>query len=879
MSFYSYLEKHQYYSFKSRFCSNNSATDKPFIDGLDMDKNLVKYANSRFERKQTITHREIYHPARLSILSDPAVIDSLSKKLDIFKPKDNPKYTLSKEKCTVGFQTLLASDVTETKLFSIDKSFVRRQEGRMIQQGVGYQQMPRDLRAFLTYSLYRDFDLKNCHPTLALHLAKKYKLPHVYLEQYANKRDVLLTEYITETGMSKEDLKLAFIQVLFGGKIPGPLLRKNSVQSKCTLFLQSFQAEAAILGQYVVQHKEHFLDKVPFKKTNPSGSALAKVLHILEGLILDKIALFFAEKESTFTPVFDGLLVLNINNEFTSEDLKKCDKFIEKEIGFKLTLAEKCMHQQYLAVLDHLVEIGALLKENVDSLIPKFIPSDITETKSLVTIATSPDHKILTVEESDATSDLRIAHALLESDAYKNRIYSLHGIPLFKMNDTWSYISKDIHHNIFVDLCTMGKGFFRQSSFVMKISELVLKLAPRAPINFLDRFNYNDGLIPFANGVYNVTTKTFTESYKEHHFLDKLNISYPKEITAELLEAKEFLKAEVLQPVLGDCNDLDSNYVSFLEYMAKAIAFDLQKKKMCIIIGARDCGKTTLIKIISSCLAPCYSSFNTRNLITLKQGVDPELANKWIIQTLGKMLMIASEAELPDGLTWNGDLIKRMVGGDYIPARGLYSSDVMVRNNACFIISVNSYPTISPPDAQESIIYFRLDRRFVPNAEWSNLSELQKSTHSIINNELEQIVSGSELYQTAMILILLDHYKPGEYIEPESSKNEKTNIVEENPDNALAYENIVTVTGDIDDFIDQAGIKLALIDNGIIASTKNINSVKNYLTKQGCERKKKNTKGYIKPKGVINAYIGVIFVNDSLNFKRIPQSPFDIKEK
>jgi energy-coupling factor transporter ATP-binding protein EcfA2 len=879
MSFYIYLKHYKFYEFKSRFCSSSKDKDIPFMDGLDMNANLVKYANSRFNRKQQVTHREIYHPKRLSILSDPVVIDSLAKKLDIFKPKDNPKYTLSKEQCMTGFQTLLASNITETKLFSIDKSFVRRQEGRMIQQGVGYQQMPRDLRAFLTYSVYRDFDLKNCHPTLALHLAKKYNLPCVFLQEYANKRDTLLAEYIKETGMSKEDLKMAFIYVLFGGKIPFQLLKRSNSQSQCTLFLQCFQEEANTLGEYIVQHKGHFLDKVPFKKTNPSGSALAKVLHILEGLILDKIALFFSNKESTFTLVFDGLLVLSMNNEFTSEDLKNCDKFIENETGFKLTLAEKCMHQQYLAVLDHLVEIGSLLKENVDDLIAKFAPSDITEAKSLVAITASPGNSMINVEEADATSDLRIAHALLESDAYKNRIYSLHGIPLFKMNDTWSYISKDIHNNIFVELCRMGKGFFRQSSFVMRVSELVLKLAPHAPTNFLDRFNYNNGLIPFANGIYNATTQTFIESYDGYHFLEKLDIPYPKEITKELLEAKEFLKAEVLQPVLGDCNDPDSNYIPFLEYMAKAITFDLQKKKMCIIIGARDCGKTTLIKIISSCLSPCYSSFNTRNLITSKQGVDPELANKWIIQTLGKMFMIASEAELPDGLTWNGDLIKRMVGGDYIPARGLYSTDVMVRNNACFVISVNSYPAIYPNDAQESIIYFRLDRRFVPNAEWGKLSQLQKNTHAIINNELEQTVSKDPLYQTAMVLVLLDHYKPGDYIETESSKNEKTNIVEENSDNALAFNNIVNVTGDLDDFIDQASIRLALIDLGIIASTKNINSVKNYLTKQGCERKKKNTKGYIKAKGVINAYMGVVFVNDSLNFKKVPDSPFDMTKK
>ncbi len=55
---------------------------------------------------------------------------------------------------------------------------------------------------------------------------------------------------------------------------------------------------------------------------------------------------------------------------------------------------------------------------------------------------------------------------------------------------------------------------------------------------------------------------------------------------------------------------------------------------------------------------------------------------------------------------------------------------------------------------------------------------------------------------------------------------------------------------------------------GMRSSTKNVGDIKNYLTKCGCEQKKKNTKGYINGKGVIVAYMGVVFVNEKLNITK-----------
>ena len=76
------------------------------------------------------------------------------------------------------------------------------------------QSLKKDVRKALTYDTYTDIDMVNAHPTILSPLFAKLKIPCPLMDTYVFEREKILTE----TGLSRNDAKQAFISLMYGGK-------------------------------------------------------------------------------------------------------------------------------------------------------------------------------------------------------------------------------------------------------------------------------------------------------------------------------------------------------------------------------------------------------------------------------------------------------------------------------------------------------------------------------------------------------------------------------------------------------------------------------------------------------------------------------------
>ena len=69
-----------------------------------------------------------------------------------------------------------------------------RSSGRIYTEQFGVQRLSKPLRDMLVPIQLIDYDMVNCHPTLLLHLAKCYKFPCHYLQEYVSDREATLAK-------------------------------------------------------------------------------------------------------------------------------------------------------------------------------------------------------------------------------------------------------------------------------------------------------------------------------------------------------------------------------------------------------------------------------------------------------------------------------------------------------------------------------------------------------------------------------------------------------------------------------------------------------------------------------------------------------------
>ena len=167
------------------------------------------------------------------------------------------------------------------------------------------QNLKKDVRKALTHDNYTDIDMVNAHPTILSQLFARLKIPCPMMDKYVKNRDSLLAE----TGMPRDDAKLAFIRLMYGGKPCGG----------ATPFMIDFHAELMANATKILglekYHKYKDMGEIR-KPTNAVGSALGYLAQDIEReLVMTMIKTFEGGdyKYEVGTVIHDGFLVKSLD--------------------------------------------------------------------------------------------------------------------------------------------------------------------------------------------------------------------------------------------------------------------------------------------------------------------------------------------------------------------------------------------------------------------------------------------------------------------------------------------------------------------------------------------------------------------------------------
>jgi hypothetical protein len=185
-----------------------------------------------------------------------------------------------------------------------------------------------------------DIDIKNCHPTLLIQLAKRYNVNLVRLTEYVKNREEYLQlarEYYKEVEgkeLTRSDMKTMVIATLYGarGTVFDPIRKE-------------LDELTAILKEH---HKTLYTTVSAMKERNKNGAFLAYVAQTEERFCLDAMdSYLYKEGRSVDSLAYDGLMVrkTDANEIFPIELLKGAEAFVKEKTQYEIELEIKPMER------------------------------------------------------------------------------------------------------------------------------------------------------------------------------------------------------------------------------------------------------------------------------------------------------------------------------------------------------------------------------------------------------------------------------------------------------------------------------------------------------------------------------------------------------
>lgn len=182
-----------------------------------------------------------------------------------------------------------------------------------------------------------DIDMKNCHPTLLIQLAKNKGLTLKNLEAYVENREENLQrviEFYKEQGkeVTRSDVKTEIISVLYGAKLPTFKTLHNEFD--------------ALISLLKLEHAELWTTVSALKQKNREGAFLSYIAQTEERRCLDALDCYFlAQGRSVDGLAYDGLMVRKTKpDEIFPTDLLRCaEVFVKEKTGYAIGLEIKPM--------------------------------------------------------------------------------------------------------------------------------------------------------------------------------------------------------------------------------------------------------------------------------------------------------------------------------------------------------------------------------------------------------------------------------------------------------------------------------------------------------------------------------------------------------
>lgn len=201
----------------------------------------------------------------------------------------------------------------------------------------------RENREMLLRGYYVDYDIYNCHPSLALYLGEQNGLHLPDLRFFVNNRDFFFKTIIKENNqLKKKEIKKYFLILFNGGNVDFFLKKLNFLTRKTVERI--YKDFLRVVDYYYYSEKKinevEYLISVKGKlavKKNKKLSIFHYKLNSLESEIL--LSIFEEFKLKTVIPVFDGFLLRN--TEYSESLIFRINIFLEKKYSKIIFLKER----------------------------------------------------------------------------------------------------------------------------------------------------------------------------------------------------------------------------------------------------------------------------------------------------------------------------------------------------------------------------------------------------------------------------------------------------------------------------------------------------------------------------------------------------------
>ena len=654
-----------------------------------------------------------------------------------------------------------------------------------------------EVRHTLAHEHYYDIDIENAHPSILLQVAQKENVVCNSLNLYVTHREECLQEIAKTYRVSRSQAKNLIIRLCYGGLFED-WCKSNGVYCEGVLdWIEGLTHELETISSIVWERNPH-LHTITEKKRSPKRSALSIFAQDLERTVLENMFNFFVDRkiikknrQGAYGCVlcFDGIMVPQDNVTTSVEEMMEdLRTHIIKHTSLVLNFTEKPMNEGY--------DLNVIEMEGID--------------EEVDVMGQSVDKSWA---ESGVETDLEAGEKVYKMYPFWKYHTKTENLYVFDRDTGLWSPDKMIHRKIISQLSQYlrvinanGELGVRSYGNTKTLMDKVFDFLKTKCIDdswFRQKENSSLGYVLFTNGYVDMKSMKFRSKEKygfnpELVFFSRIN----RPFMAGTEDDVEMLKQKLFYNALGK---EQGDYM--LTFLARALAGDLDMKKILFGLGVGNSGKGTITKALQLALDDYCATWNAGCMAYSKSSNDEAQKLRWVMNIAKARIAIGNEVSSEQDL--DGNMIKKLAsGGDALIARQHCKNETEFTPHFSCVVLVNDLPKIKPFDdaVDNRVRVTSFEKAYVENP--SNKFEMKKDDafcKSIYEVNMKN----------ALVSALFGAYKA--FVksgcvmnEPKSVKCAKTEWLGESRGVMDMFLNEFEVSNKVDDFVSNEDIEMWL---------------------------------------------------------------------
>jgi len=573
--------------------------------------------------------------------------------------------------------------------------------------GNSMQGCPSKLRVTLCTGKYIDLDMQNCGPMILEQLCKKYEIECPSLSDYSQHREDRLAEF--SPFLDRAQAKELMIRILNGGSVQ----EHEREEVDGVDWLPKFIEELHKIHRKIAKEYPEIKGRYTANTPNLDSKVVSAVMYAEENNILEHYYHFFKTtgiiKNGECVLIFDGLMV---------HDTKSNREHLTTDFLFKASthVAKSRVQGGYGCVMDHTdLQLTIRIKEFGEGYL---LPDDYESVQANFFVIDAGDDQKAAAILRDAAGD-RLNKC--GSRLFYNHEKCLHREGEKEAKDGIMCLAKEV--TIVADIGFGRTAHYSKDTARMNkaIQQLLCDQSIRDDRFVVEMWQSNRGYLNYTNGVY---------SFKEGRLLTfkeaqgrgiRFTIETGRAYTADVSQTdRDDLMSRIIEGMLPDAEQRKM----ILSCFARAMAGDIEDKRWMVCMGQRNCSKGIFCKLLENAFGNFVHGTNAENLL-VKDGLgqDAAKAQSWVQEWEMKRLVFTNEMK-SGKRTMDGDMIKKLCsGGDKIEVRQNYTQENQIQVQITLVICVNDFCEVTPPDAYQSLIGFKIPIEYHEKSDFDELQE------------------------------------------------------------------------------------------------------------------------------------------------------------